>query len=398
MRLMVLAMLLSATLASPVLADVKWEEDGWLATIGVEHLEEGDEFGCYGLPNLDWKADPGAMSLECRDYIEKRIDASKWGANPISTYTPDGLTAAQHTTIANQGFLIHGDDTGQSATAWHSSDNAPLQIYDWYDLGRRGGSLEKEIADIDSLSSELDAGGLVNMYWIGRVHDATVRHDADVLEMLDERDDVWFTTWGEAYSYWAVERCYELNTQLINTTIQFEHLDASACLSLTPGAWNVPITWIIEIRNGTITESNLPEMSAEESNAIEGWRMEGNILYLSTLRGENVSLESTGDIEYDILGRTQFFNNKSAALTIAGHSTTDLFQWSKRFDGNENLRFTWLISPRSLEAGNAYLPYIGLGVLITSVSGIWLLLKKDAIAHSKAEALMDVGTGGDDDE
>jgi len=398
MRLMVLVMLLSATLAQPVLADVQWEEDGWLATIGVEHLESGDEFGCYGMPNLEWEADPGAMSLECRDYIEKRIDASKWGVNPISTYTPSGLTAAQHTTIANQGFMIHGDETDQSATAWHSSDDVPLQTYDWYDLGRRGGSLEKEIADVDLLSSELDAGGLVNMYWIGRIHDATVRHDAEVLEMLEERDDVWFTTWGEAYSYWAVERCYEFDTQLVNTTMQFEHLDAPACLSLTPNAWNVPITWIIEIKNGTITESNLPEMSVEESNAREGWRMEGGILYLSVLRGESVTLESSGDIEYDILGRTQFFNNKSAALTIAGHSTTDLFLWSKRFDDSDNLRFTWLLSPRGVEEGNSFLPAIGLVILVTSVSGIWLLLKKDAIAHSKAEALMDVSAGGDDDE
>ena len=39
----VLAMLLSATLAPSVLADVQWEEDGWLATIGKERLDKGDE-------------------------------------------------------------------------------------------------------------------------------------------------------------------------------------------------------------------------------------------------------------------------------------------------------------------------------------------------------------------
>ena len=94
-------MLLTATLAPSVLADVKWEEDGWLATIGLEHLENGDEFGCYGMPNLAWEADPGAMSLECRDYIEDRIDASKWSKSPISTFTPDDLTASQHSIIAN---------------------------------------------------------------------------------------------------------------------------------------------------------------------------------------------------------------------------------------------------------------------------------------------------------
>ncbi len=398
MRLVVLAMLLSATLASPVLADVSWEEDGWLATIGLEHLESGDEFGCYGMPNLEWEADPGAMSLECREYIEDRIDASKWGVNPISTYTPSGLNAAQHTTIAKQGFMVHGDNTGQSATAWHSSDDTPVMKYDWYDLGRRGGSLEKEIADVDMLSSELDDGGLVNMYWIGRIYDATVRHDKAVLDMLDERDDVWYTTWGEAYSYWSVERCYEFDHFLANSTIQFEHINAPACLSLSPNAWNVPITWMFEIKNGSIIDSTLPEMSIDDSNILEGWRMEGDILYFSVQRGKNITFEFTGDVEYEVLGRTQFFNNKSAALTIAGHSTTDLFLWSKRFDDNENLRFTWLLSPRGVEEGNSLLPYIGLGILVTSVSGIWLLLKKDAIAHSKAEALMDVITDGDDDE
>ena len=104
------------------------------------------------------------------------------------------------------------------------------------------------------------------------------------------------------------------------------------------------------------------------------------------------------DVEYDITGRTKFFNNKSSALTIAGHSTTDLFLWSKRFDGNDELRFTWLISPRGLDEGIAWLPYAGLGVLLASVSGIWLLLKKDALAHSKAEGLMGTINNGDDDE
>ena len=44
MRILVLAMLLSATFAPTVLADVKWEDDGWLATIGKERLGKGDEF------------------------------------------------------------------------------------------------------------------------------------------------------------------------------------------------------------------------------------------------------------------------------------------------------------------------------------------------------------------
>ena len=397
MRMLVLAMLLSATLAPSVLADVKWEEDGWLATIGLEHLDNGDEFGCYGMPNLEWKADPGAVALECRNYIEDRIDASKWGAQPLSTYTPSDLTAAQHTVIANQGFTIHGDNTGQSSTAWYSSENVPESEYDWYDLGRRGGSLEKEIADVDALSAELDAGGLVNMYWIGRIHDATVRHDGDVLDMLSQRNDVWFTTWGEAYSYWSVHRCYEFDHQMNGSTLHFEHIDTIACRSST-NAWNVPVTWIADISGSNVTGSNLIEISTEESNTMEGWRQEGDILYFSVLMGHEIHFNLTEDVDYDILGRTQFFNNKSAALTVAGHSTTDLFLWSKRFDDNQFLRFTWLISPRSLDEGIPWLPYAGVGVLLASVSGIWLLLKKDSLDYSRAEELMPVVAGGDDDE
>jgi len=398
MRLVVVVMLLTATFAPVVLADVKWEEDGWLATIGLEHLQDGDEFGCYGMPNLAWQADPGAMALECRNYIESRIDASQWGENPISTFTPNDLSASQHTTVANQGFVIHGDNTGQTATAWHSADDVPVSEYDWFDLGRRGGSLEKGMSDIDKISSELDSGGLVNMYWIGRINDATVRHDADVVDMLSARDDVWFTTWGEAYSYWTVERCYQFDHNLSERTLMFEHEDTIACASSAPNAWNVPVTWVANISNATVLQSNLPEIDADESNLKEGWRQEGDILYFTVLKGKEIHFNLSEDVEYDITGRTKFFNNKSSALTIAGHSTTDLFLWSKRFDNNDELRFTWLISPRGLDEGIAWLPYAGLGVLLASVSGIWLLLKKDALAHSKAEGLMGTMNSGDDDE
>tara|TARA_B100000945_G_scaffold138992_1_gene111229 strand:- start:7511 stop:8704 length:1194 start_codon:yes stop_codon:yes gene_type:complete len=397
MRMLVLAMLMSAMFAPTVLADVKWEEDGWLATIGSERLDKGDEFGCYGMPNLSWKADPGAVALECREYIENRIDASKWGTSPISTFTPDSLTAAQHTIIANQGFSIHGDNTGQSSTAWHSVENEPEREYDWYDLGRRGGSLEKGIAEISDLESELDSGGLVNMYWIGRIHDATVRHDRDVVDMLSQRDDVWFTTWGEAYSYWTVERCNSFNHSLSNSTLYFEPIDSIAC-SAASNAWNIPITWVADIESAEVLNSSLPELDVSDSTTKEGWRQEGSILYISVLAGHEVEFDLTEDTEYDILGRTQFFNNKSAALTIAGHSTTDLFLWSKRFDDQDFLKFTWLISPRGLDEGLEWLPYAGLGVLLVSVSGIWLLLKNDALAYSKAEELMPVVDGGDDDE
>ena len=397
MRLVVLAMLLSAMFAPSVLADVEWEEDGWLATIGLEHVENGNEFGCYGMPNLAWRADPGAVAVECKDYIESRIDASKWGNEPLSTYTPNDLTAAQHTTISKMGFVVHGDNTGQSSTAWHSSDDTPEYEYDWYDLGRRGGSLEKGIADIDSLRAELDKGGLVNMYWIGRIDGITVRHDSELVEMLSQRNDVWFTTWGEAYSYWSVERCHEFDHNMTSLTLYFEHVDTIACRSAT-NSWNIPVTWIANISGASVIDSNLATMDEEDSNTVEGYRQEGDILYFSVRMGNEIYFNLTDEVDYDIVGRTQFFNNKSSALTIAGHSTTDLFLWSKRFVDDDFLRFTWLITPRSLDEGLTWLPYAGIGVLLASVSGIWLILKKDTIDYGKAEELMPNTVEGDDDE
>jgi len=394
MRMLVLVMLLSATFAPSVLADVQWEEDGWLATIGEERLEKGDEFGCYGMPNLSWRADPGAVALECREYVEDRIEASKWGISPISTYTPSDLTAAQHTVISNQGFSVHGDQTGQPATAWHSAANVPEREYDWFDLGRRGGSLEKGIGEISSLESELDAGGLVNMYWVGRIYDATVRHDSNIVEMLSKREDTWFTTWGEAYSYWAVERCNSFNHSLENLLLVFEPIDSVACRSAT-NAWNVPITWTANISDATVLDSNLPPLGVDDRNTKEGWRQEGSILYISIQAGNKAEFNLSKDVEYDITGRTQFFNNKTSALTIGGHSTTDLFLWSKRFDDHDFLKFTWLLTPRGLEEGLEWLPYVGVGVLVLSVSGIWLVLKKDALPYSKAEELMPKGENGD---
>ena len=396
MRMLVLAMLLSAMFAPTVLADVDWEDDGYLATIGSLRLDKGDEFGCYGMPHLSWKADPGAVALECREYIEERIEASFWGSKPISTYTPDNLNATQHNTIAQQGFRVHGDETSQSSSAWHSASDLPNNELDWHNLGRRGGSLEKGIADVSSVESELDAGGLVNMYWIGRIHDATVRHDQDVIDMLAKRDDVWFTTWGEAYSYWAMETCGSLNHSIENGLLEIKSIDSTSCRSLY-NAWNIPLTWVIDIGNAQILDSDMKELDSDDRNTKQGWRQDGKTILLSILAGNEVSFDLDSD-NYEILGTTQFFNNKSAAFTVAGHSTTDLQRWSQRFDDYDFLKFTWLVSPRELDDGLKWLPYVGVGVLLASVSGIWLVLKKDALEHSKAEDLMPVVNGGDDDE
>ena len=108
----------------------------------------------------------------------------------------------------------------------------------------------------------------MNMYWIGRIHDATVRHDSDVVEMLSERDDTWFTTWGEAYSYWAVENSF--NHSLEDSVLRFEPIDSVACRSAT-NAWNVPITWIANISSASVLDSSLPpwKLMTEHERRVE---------------------------------------------------------------------------------------------------------------------------------
>ncbi|HII23935.1 MAG TPA: hypothetical protein HA359_06735, partial [Candidatus Poseidoniaceae archaeon] len=47
----VLLLVLGLVFSPAVIADVEWEEDGWLNTNLVkERLNNGDEFGCYDIP------------------------------------------------------------------------------------------------------------------------------------------------------------------------------------------------------------------------------------------------------------------------------------------------------------------------------------------------------------
>ena len=374
-----------------VLAQSSWEEDGWLRTsYANELLEKGDEFGCYGMPGLSWNNDAGAVAQSCRTYIEDRINASQWGTSPISTYTPSFLTMTEHERVASQGFTVHGDDTDLSLSAWHNGTDQPVDVWDWYNLGRRGGSLEKGVASLEDLKNEVSEGGLINMYWIGRVNDATVRHDQDILDFLNEEPGLWLTTWGEAWSSWSAKRCYEFRHNLDSTEnsslLSFEALDTEQCRSATDNrAWNVPVTWMIDIENSSVESvtaggNELPSIESEK-NMQEGWWVNGEgVLMLSVVNGNPVEVElAQGDVEYDVLGQTEFWNNHSAAVTIAGHQTNELFKWSKRFLDEDDIRFTWLVTPRAAEEGDAWIPYAIVGIGFSSIVAMLYLLKREGL-------------------
>ena len=377
-----LSLLIVSVLVHPVaLAQSAWEEDGWLRTsFGQERLDAGDEFGCYGVPGLSWINDPGAVAQACKTYIEDRINASKWGESPLSSYTPDTLTMADHGKVASQGFVVHGDQTGLEESAWHDNTDVPTDPWDWYNLGRRGGSLEKGIASLETVQAEVESGGLVNLYWIGRVNDATVRHDRDVLAYLDETPDIWLTTWGEAWSSWSGKRCYEHDRDVAEidgrTVLTFESLETEACRSVSNDLpWNIPLTWLIDVEGVKVLDvvsvnSNLSLPSIEgEKNTQQGWWQQNDgTLVLSIVNGHPVNITLNGsDVDNDVLKQAEFFNNHTAAVTVAGHQTTDLFKWAKRFVDDTSVRFTWLVQPRVADDVDAWIPYAVVGVGVLSV-------------------------------
>ncbi len=371
-------LLLSIIMFPSVNAESNWQEDGWLKTsLAQERLENGDEFGCYGMEGLSWNTDPGAVALECRNYIEERVVASRWGENPISTFTPQGLSNNQHNIIFNQGFVIHGDNTQLENTAWHSNNDRPTDMLDWYNLGRRGGSLEQIVGSKEQVQIAVDEGGLVNLYWIGRVNDATIRHDKDIEEYISQEANAWLTTWGQAWSYWSVSNCYEFDHSISsegeNHVLTFESLVTEQCKSIRPERWNVPITWMFDIGESEII--SVDDSSGDLNNILglrhtqEGYyHYEHEYLHLSVVNGNRVNITLSSE-EYDIMGISEFWNNHTAAITIAAHETTDLFKWSKRFVDQEDLVFTWLVQPRPAQSDAPWIPYVafcvGAGVIIS---------------------------------
>lgn len=102
---------------------------------------------------------------------------------------------------------------------------------------------------------------------------------------------------------------------------------------------------------------------------MEGWWQQSDgRLVLSVVNGHQVKIALNGsNVEHDVLAQAEFFNNHSAAVTVAGHETTDLFKWSKRFVDDTDVRFTWLLQPRPADGQDAWIPYavVGIGVFTT---------------------------------
>ena len=131
-----------------------------------------------------------------------------------------------------------------------------------------------------------------------------------------------------------------------------------------------------------------------EKNTKQGWwQQDDGTVVLSIVNGHQVEVVLNGsNITYDILGQSKFFNNHSAAVTVAGHETTDLFKWSKRFLEDTSVRFTWLLQPRPADGEATWIPYAIVGIGFATVVGMLGVLGREGVGPLAGLAL---GKGAD---
>ena len=122
---------------------------------------------------------------------------------------------------------------------------------------------------------------------------------------------------------------------------------------------------------------SLGEYSESQRNLTEGWRgTEGGII-LTLSRGSTAIVTLDGNPESVSSSPMATFNGLHHSVTIVGHHTTNLFQWSSDFQKSE-LRFTWLLErPKSEDVGLA-LPALALAVLVAVPVSVYFVLRADS--------------------
>jgi hypothetical protein len=130
----------------------------------------------------------------------------------------------------------------------------------------------------------------------------------------------------------------------------------------------------------SISSDDLPLDDITDSrHTKEGYsQSQDGYLLLSILDEHEVQITVTNST-YDVMGIAEFWNNHSAAITIAAHETTDLFKWSKRFADQDDLVFTWLLKPRPIDAEATWIPYVAVAIGSGVILSMLLILKREGI-------------------
>jgi len=354
-----LAILLVST-SAPVVAG-EWTEDTWLENIiGPERLDNGDEFGCHGYEGVSTLTENWVIEA-CRDYLMESTNASRWGNAPISFGIPgqilDEATAEQ---LTSSGFMIVGDKLSEVPNGLILAT-------------RNGASMEKGVADT-SLIESAEADTLVSIYWRARIDDLRVREDKDAIAWLEEQP-LWFTTWGE----WNLHRIAGQST--------VAPIEGSQITSISQPASSWPVPGTIRLQfdaevSGVYDSSgeHYPVIPHDVRKLQVGWRqIEGGIL-LTQAPGSTLTIELESEPESYHSTPLMTFNDHHHAVTVVGHHTTNLFQWTADFINSE-LVFTWLIErPAGIEQ-SWFLPALALTILIATPVTIRYLIMKDIDAQ-----------------
>ena len=351
------AMMMFPMLASPVFGE--WETDNWLSNvIGPERLAMGDEFGCHGYEDLSIDEEPWTIGA-CRDYLTVLTEASRWGPTPIS-FGLSGIELELNTTAAliDAGFEIVGDGL--------AGDTDGLAFFE-----SNGGTLEKALADRALLESA-EQNSMVSIQWMARIHDLKVREDNELISWL-EKQDVWFTTWGEWHHH-------SLSSHRIDVSVEGSTITATLN---DIGLWSVPGTimlgfdeTIVSVEDGSFT---LPDLDPSIRHLQVGWRAVSDGILLTLSPGQKVTIELSDEAGALLETPQSTFNGLHHSITIVGHHTTNLFHWSSDFQGTE-LRFTWLVERPSSEEVGWLIPVLAIGVVVAVPIAVRHLVNKDAVS------------------
>ena len=188
-------LVVSVVLHPVVLAEAAWEEDGWLRTsFAKERLDLGDEFGCYGMPGLSWSTIPERLPTLARPTSRNEPTPVVGGCSFVHVHAINAHHGGPHQSgqprfcgprRRNQPQESAGTPPAMSplmsgiGTIWAGAEEA-----------------SKRIASLEDLKTEVEMGGLVNLYWIGRVNDATVATTA-TSSPTSMTPGIWLTTWGK---------------------------------------------------------------------------------------------------------------------------------------------------------------------------------------------------------
>ena len=322
----------------------EYQDDTWLGNvIGPELLEAGDEFGCQ-TPESAGARDNFDFIQECKAYLSGRINASRWGEQPISFATPQGdISREFRDELFNSGFTVVGDLS--------ETDDERFTV-----IHRNGGSVESGLSN-KSLIESADEGGLISLYWIARIEDMNIRRDRDLVDWLSNQD-YWFTTWGEWVTHQISSLSITVETNSNSTTFTNPTLDI----------WNTP---------GTVMVDNVDQYSGLEWSDVQydplekedrilraGHREESSgLLYLTIPPGESVTIYNAKPLT--ISHEPSIFNGLKNGVTIAGHHTTNMREWSQDFRDSP-LRFTWLIERSQVPSPTLVLPLLSISILIAT--------------------------------